>query len=157
LIGRSSVAAITRPSGRQSANARTFIAARQPIEGQSSWPFIRNICVVCIVNIAAQKSALNTWICVIVRRAAESMPGGAVRFDASGAETVAPIADWCAAMGAARKVESQDYALSVREALECALRWRRINTKTRWMTKTGMGRFSRQDRQARQEEPEIQI
>jgi hypothetical protein len=48
---------------------------------------------VCIVNIAAQKSALNTWICVIVRRAAESMAGDAVRFDASGAETVAPIAD----------------------------------------------------------------
>jgi hypothetical protein len=34
-----------------------------------------------------------------------------------------------------QEVESQDYALSVREALECALRWRRINTKTRWMTK----------------------
>jgi len=50
------------------------------------------------VNIAAQNSALNTWICVIVRRAAESTPGAADRFDAAGAETVAPIADSCAAM-----------------------------------------------------------
>jgi hypothetical protein len=34
-----------------------------------------------------------------VRRAAESVLGAADRFDASGAETVAPIADSCAAMG----------------------------------------------------------
>jgi hypothetical protein len=51
------------------------------------------------VNIAAQKSALNTWICVIVRRAAESMLADATKFDAADAETVASIADAGAAMG----------------------------------------------------------
>ena len=51
----------------------------------------------CIVNIAAQKSALNTWICVIVRRAAVAS-AGALKFDAPGAGTVASRVDPCAAM-----------------------------------------------------------
>jgi hypothetical protein len=55
------------------------------------------------VNIATQKSALNTWICVIVRRAAVTF-AGAAGLDASGTGTVAPtIVDSCAAMIAASK------------------------------------------------------
>jgi hypothetical protein len=81
-----------------SANASVFIAARQRMVCQFSLLLARIICVVCIVNIAAQKSALNTWICVIVRRTGESALAGAARFDAGGAETVAARSDSCAAM-----------------------------------------------------------
>jgi hypothetical protein len=51
---------------------------------------------VCIVNIAAQNSALNTWTCIIVRRVAAPVPG--VDFDASDAGTVAPSGDSYAVM-----------------------------------------------------------
>jgi hypothetical protein len=81
-----------------SANASVFIAARQRMVCQFSLWLARIICVVCIVNIAAQKSALNTWICVIVRRTGESALAGAAKLDASGAETVAAMSDSCAAM-----------------------------------------------------------
>ncbi|HKS58633.1 MAG TPA: hypothetical protein VJS12_25310 [Steroidobacteraceae bacterium] len=49
------------------------------------------------MNIAIQKSALNTWMFVIVRRAPVAS-AGAREFDALGAGTVASIIDPFAAM-----------------------------------------------------------
>ena len=131
---RCSVAAITLPSGMHSANASTFIAARQRMVCQFSCSLARIICVVCIVNIAAQKSALNTWICVIVRRTARvgarrrcKVRCGGRRNGCTDGRLV------CCHECAAGQGEWPDYALAARGALQRTLRWRRTNTKTRRM------------------------
>ncbi|HEY7220592.1 MAG TPA: hypothetical protein VH985_19620, partial [Candidatus Binatia bacterium] len=76
--------------------------------------------------------ALNTWICVIVRRAALAPIADAAGFDALDTGTVAPIA--FAAMSFSRgnlREEFPDYALTRIVRVDCAVRWRRTNIKIR--------------------------
>ena len=67
----------------------------------------------CIVNIAAQKSALNTWICVIERRAAVIDARRRCRVRCFGRRNGCTDCRLvCCHECAARKGESPDYALA---------------------------------------------